>query len=203
VKSVQLLLIRHAEPNNARSGNGLPVDPPLTEGGRRQAERLPDALAPYRITRLFSSPQQRAAQTAEPVAATRQLEVERVEDLAEYDYGLDHYLTIETAKNVASDAYARIRAGELPDFVDAELFRTRVLRGLDHVVASCDHSDTAAIFVHGGVVNVVLQDLLGLPRPLMFPIEYTSVTRILVSRTGARRVASINETGHVRDTLRV
>ena len=40
VKSVQLLLIRHAEPNNARSGNGLPVDPPLTEGGRRQAERL-------------------------------------------------------------------------------------------------------------------------------------------------------------------
>lgn len=199
---MQLLLIRHAEPDNARSDTGLPVDPALTEEGRRQADRLPDALAPYRITRLFSSPQRRAAQTAEPVAATRRLEVESVEDLAEYDYGLDHYVTIETAKTVASDAYERIRAGLFPEFVDAELFRTRVLRGLDHVVASCEHSDTAAVFVHGGVVNVVLEHLLGLPRPLTFPIEYTSVTRILVSRNGARRVASVNETGHVRDTLR-
>jgi len=200
---VQLLLIRHAEPDNARSESGLPVDPPLTDGGRRQADRLPDALAPYRITRLFSSPQRRAAQTAEPVAAARRLAVEQVEDLAEYDHGLDHYFTIETAKTAASDAYERIRAGLLPEFVDAEHFRTRVLRGLDHVVASCEHSDTAAVFVHGGVINVVLEHMLDLPRPLTFPIEYTSVTRILVSRSGARRVASVNETGHVRDTLRV
>src|SRR5690606_16359019 len=110
---------------------------------------------------------------------------------------------IDAAKEVAPAAYQRILAGHLPDFVDADVFRTRVLRGLDHVVATCDHSETAAIFVHGGVVNVVLEHLLELPRPLMFPIEYASVTRILVSRSGARRVASINETGHVRDTLRV
>lgn len=199
---MQLLLIRHAEPNNARAETGA-ADPPLTDTGRRQAARLPDALTPYNITRLFSSPQLRALQTAEPVAQHRQLEVEKVEDIAEYDYGHDHYFTIDAAKDVAPAAYRRIMAGHLPDFVDAGAFRTRVRKGLDHVVDTCDHSETVALFVHGGVVNVVLEHLLELPRPLMFPIEYASVTRILVSRSGTRRVASINETGHVRDTLRV
>ncbi len=78
-----------------------------------------------------------------------------------------------------------------------------MLTSVDQVVSSCPHEDTAVIFAHGGVINIVLQDLLGLELPLAFPIEYASITRILVSRTGRRRVASINETGHVRDTLRV
>ncbi|APE11286.1 histidine phosphatase family protein [Rhodococcus sp. 2G] len=199
---MQLLLIRHAEPNNARAETGG-ADPPLTEAGRLQASRLPDSLSPYNITRLFSSPQLRALQTAEPVAERRGLDVEKMEDIAEYDYGHDHYFTIDAAKDVAPAAYKRILAGHLPDFVDGDAFRTRVLRGIDHVVDTCDHAETVALFAHGGVVNIVLQHLLELPRPLMFPIEYASVTRILVSRSGARRVASINETGHVRDTLRV
>ncbi|UYP19095.1 histidine phosphatase family protein [Rhodococcus sp. Z13] len=199
---MQLLLIRHAEPTNARAETGV-ADPPLTETGRLQASRLPDALSPYRITRLFSSPQLRALQTAEPVAEDRGLAVEKVEEIAEYDYGHDHYFTIDAAKDVAPEAYQRILAGHLPHFVDEDAFRTRVRQGIDRVVETCDHAETVALFVHGGVVNIVLQELLDMPRPLMFPIEYASVTRILVSRTGARRVASINETGHVRDTLRV
>jgi len=199
---VQLLLIRHAEPDAIRVEDGA-ADPPLTERGRLQAGRVPDALSPYRITRLFSSPQLRALDTAAPLAARLSVPVERIDDLAEYDYGLDHYIPLDKARELAPDAYERIKAGHLPEFVDAELFRTRVLNGISHVIASCDHADTVAVFAHGGVINIVLQDLLGLPRPLMLPIEYTSVTRILVSRTGARRVASVNETGHVRDTLRV
>jgi broad specificity phosphatase PhoE len=202
VVGVQLLLIRHALPALVRVEEGS-ADPPLTEEGRLQADRLPDALAPYRITKLFCSPQRRALETAAPLATKRQLPVNQVEGLAEYDYGLDHYIPIAAARDLAPDAYARIRAGHFPEFVDAELFRSRVLDAVDHVVRSCDHSDTAVIVAHGGVINVVFQDLLGLERPLTFPIDYASVSRILVSRSGERRVASVNETGHVRDMLRV
>ena len=133
----------------------------------------------------------------------RGLPITQLEGLAEYDYHLDHYIPFHVAQELAPDAVARIRAGQLPDFVDAEEFRTRVLAATQHIVDTCDHGDTVAVFAHGGVINVLLQDLLGLDRPLMFPIEYTSVTRILVSRNGARRAASVNETGHVRDMLRV
>ncbi|MEE2031710.1 histidine phosphatase family protein [Rhodococcus chondri] len=199
---MQLLLIRHALPALALVEEGA-ADPPLTEEGRLQADRLPDALSPYRIAKLFCSPQRRALETAAPLATTRQLPVNRVEGLAEYDYGLDHYIPIDTARDLAPDSYARIRAGHLPDFVNAELFRTRVLDAVDEIVRSCEHSDTAVIVAHGGVINVLFQQVLGLERPLTFPIDYASVSRLLISRSGARRVASINETGHVRDMLRV
>lgn len=87
--------------------------------------------------------------------------------------------------------------------MDGDAFRARVLGAIDEIVAATDNDATVAIFCHGGVVNIVLQELLGLERPLTFPIEYVSVTRILVSRNGSRRVGSINETGHVRNMLRV
>ncbi len=199
---MQLLLIRHAQPALTVVDAG-PADPPLTDVGRAQADRLPDALTPYRITRMFSSPQRRALETARPLATRRDLPVDRLDDLAEYDHGLGHYIPIDQARDLAPAAFARIRAGHLPDFVDGDEFRTRVLGAVDAIVDASGHDETVAVVAHGGVINVLLQDLLDLDRPLTFPVDYASVTRILVSRNGERRVASVNETGHVRDTLRV
>ena len=66
---MQLLLIRHALPVLSRVTEGR-ADPALAEEGRVQAARLPDALAPYRIRRIFSSPQRRALETAGPLAVS-------------------------------------------------------------------------------------------------------------------------------------
>jgi broad specificity phosphatase PhoE len=199
---VQLLLIRHALPErilSAESADG--ADPGLTAEGHAQAGRLAGALDPYPISAIVSSPQRRALETAAPVAAARGLTVAADAGLAEYDHGHAHYVPIHEAKTIAPDAYARILAGHLPDFVDEREFRSRVHEGLDRVVAGADHGDTVAVFAHGGVINVYLQGLLGLDRPLTFPIDYASITRVLVSRNGNARVASVNETGHVRDLL--
>ena len=172
---MQLLLIRHALPELAEVTEGR-ADPSLTDEGRAQARRLPAALAPYRITGLFSSPQKRALETADPVAQALELPVTQLEGLAEYDYEQPHYIPMHEVLELGA---------------------------IDDVVAATDNDATVAIFCHGGVVTIVLQELLGLERPLTFPIEYVSVTRILVSRNGSRRVGSINETGHVRNMLRV
>ncbi|MFC9837641.1 histidine phosphatase family protein [Rhodococcus sp. NPDC127530] len=198
---MQLLLIRHALPELVTASDGR-ADPALTEEGHAQAKRLPAALAPYRIARIVSSPQRRALETAAPVAEALNLPVTEYVGLAEYDYDLDHYIPFHEAEARAPEAFARIRAGEFPKSVDADAFRTRVFDSLGRIVDESGHEDTVAVFAHGGVINVFLQDLLGLDRPLVFPIEYVSVTRVLVSRSGERRVASVNETGHVRDMLR-
>ncbi|QNG20840.1 histidine phosphatase family protein [Rhodococcus triatomae] len=198
---MQLLLIRHALPEKVTDASGR-ADPALTSEGREQAARLPQALSPYRIARIYSSPQRRAKETAAPVAAERDLLVTEHLGLAEYDYDLPHYIPFHEAQQLAPDAFARIRAGEFPKSVDGEAFRARVLDALGQVVDESEHQDTVAVFAHGGVVNVYLQELLGLDRPLVFPLDYVSVTRVLVSRTGQRRVASVNETGHIRDMLR-
>lgn len=197
---MQLLLIRHALPERVVTDNA-PADPALTAEGHAQAARVPGALTPYPVARIVSSPQLRAQQTAAPLAEQRGLTIDVDKDLAEYDSELAHYIPIHEAKTAAPETYARILAGHLPEFVDVDAFRTRVLGAMGRVVEASDHEDTVAVFAHGGVINIYLQHLLGLERPLTFPIEYASVTRVLFSRTGKPRPASVNETGHVRDLL--
>jgi probable phosphoglycerate mutase len=69
------------------------------------------------------------------------------------------------------------------------------------VVSKSAPEDTVAVFSHGGVINVVLHEILGTRRLLSFPIDYASVTRLLFSRSGAATVAGVNATEHVWDLL--
>jgi probable phosphoglycerate mutase len=50
---------------------------------------------------------------------------------------------------------------------------------------------------HGGVINVALGSVLGIRQPLWFEPGYTSVSRMIASRTGIRSVASMNELAHL------
>lgn len=197
---MQLILVRHAQPLRIATSDG-PADPALSPIGLEQAERVPAALAQHRIARLVSSPQLRARQTAAPLAAKLGAEVEIVEDLAEYDRELPAYIPIEDAATEFRDVYERIKAGQLPEQIDGPAFVARVHAAVDDLVAAADPADTIVAFAHGGVVNVLLQELLSLERPLTFPIDYCSITRILFSRTGGRTVATVNENGHVWDLL--
>src|SRR5580693_3038778 len=66
-RNMQVLLVRHALPLRSEHGEGS--DPDLSEEGLAQVGRLPKALARFPISRVVSSPQRRAIQTADPVAA--------------------------------------------------------------------------------------------------------------------------------------
>ncbi|MGC4988432.1 histidine phosphatase family protein [Nocardia salmonicida] len=197
---MQLILVRHAQPERV-VGDTDAADPGLTDIGKLQADRVPAALAPHDIVRVVSSPQRRARDTALPTATARDLPVEVIDDLAEYDRDLPAYIPIEDAKTEFAEAYARIKAGHLPDQIDGPAFTARVLAAVDNLVSTTAPEDTVVAFAHGGVINALLADILALPRPLTFPIDYCSITRILYSRTGTRTAATINENGHVWNLL--
>ncbi len=196
---MQLLLVRHALPFRTEAGEG--ADPELSEEGGQQARRLPDALARFPIARLVSSPQRRAFQTAEPVARALGLGIDIDDRLAEYDRGLSHYVPIEQVRTEWPEEWARMAAGQLPSTVDEEEFRARVSAALADIVATAEHDDTVVVFSHGGVINVVLHELLGTARLLSFPVDYVSVTRLLYARSGQGTVAAVNSTEHVWDLL--
>lgn len=196
---MQLLLIRHALPSRTQVGEGS--DPELTEAGREQAGRLLGALERFPLSRLVSSPQRRAVQTAEPVAKARALSIDVDERLAEYDRGHSHYLPIEQVRTERPEDWARMAAGELPASVDVGAFRHRVCGALGEIVAGAAHADTVAVFSHGGVINVILHEILGTAKLLSFPIEYASVTRLRYSRGGTVTVAGVNDVEHVWDLL--
>lgn len=196
---VQLLLIRHALPVRSEPGEGS--DPHLSETGFEQARRLPEALARHPISRLVSSPQQRAIQTAQPVADARGMTVEIDDRLAEYDRNLAMYIPVEQIRAEHPEEWARLANGHLPSGVDEDEFLARINGAVDDVVATADHDDTVAMFSHGGVINVLLHQILETKRLLSFPIDYVSVTRLRYARTGQATVASVNETEHVWDLL--
>jgi probable phosphoglycerate mutase len=196
---MQVLLIRHALPLRSEHGEGS--DPDLSDEGLAQVTRLPAALARFPIARVLSSPQRRAIQTAEPVAAARELAVEIDDRFAEYDRDLPLYIPVEQIRQEMPEEWARLAQGHLPGAVDEEAFRARVRAAVDDLVTAADPEDTVAVFSHGGVINVLLHEILGTARLLSFPVDYASVTRLLFSRSGQPTVAAVNTTEHVWDLL--
>lgn len=86
-----MLLIRHgATANNDAVPprlQGARSDPPLSDAGMRQADRLADFLARLPIREVFSSPLLRARQTAECIARVHCKTTSVVEQLHEIDCG--------------------------------------------------------------------------------------------------------------------
>jgi broad specificity phosphatase PhoE len=194
---VQLLLIRHALPLRSQPGQGS--DPELSEDGIEQAKRLPDALARFPISRIVSSPQIRARQTAQPVADATGLAVDVDDRLAEYDRDLTHYTPVE---EISEEDMKRLASGDLPSGVDQPAFIARVTQGIDDIVAAADHEDTVAVFSHGGVINALVHTVMKTQRLLCVQVDYAGVTRLLwSSRQKSFFVAGVNATEHVWDLL--
>ncbi|WP_072805836.1 histidine phosphatase family protein [Rhodococcoides yunnanense] len=194
---MQLILVRHALPKRSDDS----ADPPLAELGHEQAERIPAALSRFAVTRAVASTQLRAVQTGTTLAAALGLTLHTDDRLTEYDRDFSGYIPIEVAREEFRETFERIKAGHLPEQVDEQAFRSRVLDGIRAAVDGVDHTDTVVLFAHGGVINIALQDILGTPKVLGFPIDYCSITRVLYSRNGHRSVSSVNETQHVWDLL--
>ena len=77
-----------------------------------------------------------------------------------------------------------------------DVFRMRIADALDRLIA--DHPGQRVVAVcHGGAINVALALVLGMDRALWFDPMYTSLSRVVASRTGVRMVVSVNERAHL------
>jgi 2,3-bisphosphoglycerate-dependent phosphoglycerate mutase len=78
-----IVLVRHAEAVAASDPRYEENDRPLSDAGRRAAERLADELATEAVDAIYSSPYTRAVQTVEPLARRTGVEISLVDDLRE------------------------------------------------------------------------------------------------------------------------
>lgn len=202
---MRLILIRHGLPHRAGSpeeaGTGAAADPELTPLGHRQAARAAAALTGTPVDAIYTSPLNRARQTAEPLASVRGIKAQVMDELAEYDAGDRHYVPVHLMAEVDPKSWRRMLAGQLPEHVDVPAFQARVVGALEAIADSHPGTASAVCFAHAGVINVYMAALLGLDRPLTFPLDYAGLTRVSVSRNGRRSVRTINEIAHVVDLL--
>lgn len=195
---MELLLIRHALPERIAPGSGGPADPGLSPEGWRQAELLGSWLALEPIAAVYTSPLARARETASPLERLLGVRATVEEDLAEWDRGLDYYIPVEEQKAGGHPDWQVLTERRWHDMpVDVFAFRDRVVAAMGKIAAA-HPGRSVAVVCHGGVVNAYCSSVLGLEDPLFFEPTYTGFSRVLVSRTGHRSLATLNEAPHLR-----
>ncbi len=87
---VKIILVRHGETdwNLVKRIQGGDSDTPLNENGQRQAAALATRLKDENILAVFSSPLQRALNTAQAIAASHRLKIEELPALKEIKVGI-------------------------------------------------------------------------------------------------------------------
>jgi probable phosphoglycerate mutase len=192
---VELILIRHGLPEKIINEDGEPADPPLSETGRLQARKVADWLSSIDIDKLYSSPMQRAFQTAEPLANLKGLDIEVRDGVAEYDQNAEHYIPVEQLKELDYERWKRLMSGEM-DEIDFPSFVRAVTETLEQIIDE-NRGKRVAVTCHGGVINVWAAHVIGFEPRMFFNPDYTSINRFMAASSGERSVVTLNEHFHL------
>jgi broad specificity phosphatase PhoE len=154
---VNVFAIRHGETAWSLTGQHTgTTDIPLTDNGRRRAERMRPVLARNAFELVLCSPMQRARETCELAGLGDKAAIDS--DLVEWNYGEYEGLTPKQIREVAQD-WLIFRdgcpGGEAPEQVGARV---------DRVIARSRAVDgDIALFAHGHVLRVLAARWIGLP----------------------------------------
>ena len=154
---LNLFAIRHGETAWSLSGQHTgTTNIPLTESGRRLAERMRPVLAKNAFALVLCSPMQRARETCELAGLGDTAVID--DDLVEWNYGEYEGLTPEQIHETAP-GWLIFRdgcpGGESPEQVGARA---------DRVIARARATDgDVALFAHGHVLRVLAARWIGLP----------------------------------------
>jgi 8-oxo-dGTP diphosphatase len=148
VKRFDCYVVRHAEAG--KRGTFADELRPLSRRGKEQADAIAAALADAGITRLYSSPYVRCAETLEPLAARADLKVRTRDSLAE---GNDASGVLELVES-ADGPIAVCSHGDVIESLVATLARRRVpldddraAKGSTWVLTRTRHDIVAAHYV--------------------------------------------------------
>lgn len=162
-----LLLIRHGE-NDYLAKNKLPGHIPgihLNERGREQAAELANTLGNLPIKAIYSSPLERAIETAQPLAQSLRLGIQVRPDLTDTDPGewagrswkiLSRTKLWKVIQNTPSQA--QFPGGET--FIHAQ---ERVVGALDAILSAHKKDELIAVVCHGDPIKLFMAYFLSIP----------------------------------------
>jgi broad specificity phosphatase PhoE len=192
-------LVRHGETTwNADGRIQGRADPPLNDRGRAQAEQLADRFRGDGIRALYSSPQQRARQTAERIAAATGLPIQFDDRLQEHDMGVFTGLTgAEIAERYPE--FVREWAGGAIDIPGGETtidFRARAV-GVMQDIAARHAAGKVVVVAHGGLMAQFLAGLLDLDPARRHPFRFDNASVSIVDLGAVPRLYRLNDVSHL------
>lgn len=203
--TTRLLLVRHGETVANREYRYIGIrDNPLNTHGETQATQLAEALSVLPVAAVYSSPLQRAYNTALQIAARHALEVQRVDDLRECNFGDWEGLTrAEVLARSPQNAqllheWEQNMSSAPPNGESFEAMRERVSTAVEKLTQL--HPDQAIVLVsHVGPIKVLLCAALGAPTSTAFRIFLDPATISVVDwrEGGYSTVRLVNSHAHL------
>lgn len=186
------LLVRHGENEFVKTGRlaGRLPGVHLNDKGRTQAQSLAERLKGAPIKALYSSPLERALETAEPLAKSLNLEIIQRVGLIETDCGewqnrkvkelsrLKQWKSVQVAPSVF-----RFPGGE--SFRDAH---SRITAELLEMAAQHDPKDLIVCVSHADPIKLAVAYFIGLPLDAFQRLFVSpgSITALYIGETGGR-----------------
>lgn len=194
------LLIRHADnPLVGKAVAGWLPDIHLNEDGRKQAGKLAERLSGVAVRAIYSSPLERARETAAPLAERLRLPVHVSEALGEIGFGA---WTGRELQDLGGDpewqrfnifrSSTRVPGGELMLEVQARMV-TELERLREHYPEA-----TLALVSHGDPIRATLAHYAGIPLDLFHRLEISpAAVSILRLHTDGAQILRMNDTGNL------
>ncbi|MBN1438093.1 MAG: histidine phosphatase family protein [Anaerolineales bacterium] len=190
-----LLLVRHGETDwlGERLAGRLP-DVHLNAEGRRKAETVAAMLRDVPLAEVYSSPLERAVETAEPAARTAGLRIVRDDRLQEVDFG-----------GLAGFPYAELREVPIwrkvhrdpasvryPGGESLQEVQDRAVRFIKELQSGRE-SGVVAAFTHADTIRLALAFFLGMPLASYHALVTDPASVSVLSLTGrVVRVHGVN-----------
>jgi probable phosphomutase (TIGR03848 family) len=169
-------LIRHGRNDHLTKGllAGRLPNVHLNDDGRAEADRLASILAEVGIERIFSSPLERALETAQPLARKTGLDIEVSSEILEINFG---DWTGQAMRDLDLDRdwknFNLYRSGtRIPNGETMLEAQIRMVAFLENLQLQ-KPNQTVALFSHGDPIKSIFAYYLGIPLDLFTRIEIT------------------------------
>ena len=190
-------LVRHGAYGLIGKGLGGRDPHGLNHEGRRQAEHVADRLAGLSIDAVFSSPVERAKQTAAPLVTRLGVGLQIDGAFAEIEFGAWTGASFEELQDSPDwHAWNVFRcAAQVPGGETMLQVQARAMSGILRLATGCPDGEIV-VFSHGDIVKVVLAAVLGIPLDLMRRLEISPGSiSVLSFGVDDAHVLSVNQHG--------
>jgi probable phosphoglycerate mutase len=160
-----IYLVRHG--NTAWTGHRLIGSIPgihLDESGRSQAESIADFLAGYPIEAVYSSPYERAIETASPLASRLHLSVTQMDYLKEINFGDLCGMGVELSSLPAwKDFREHPSSGRFPNGESVSEAQHRIVEGLNFIYLHFPGKSQVVCVAHCEILRLAVAYALNIP----------------------------------------
>ena len=194
----RFLLVRHAAID--AHGRSLPGRSPgvhLNALGRQQAQALAQRLSGLPVAALYSSPLERAVETAEPIATLLGLQTATSEDFLELAFG--DWTGRDIDDLAGQPAFRRFNefrsCATIPGGESMLQAQARMVAGLERLRARHEQGSVVVVS-HGDMIKGAIAHYAAIPLDLFQRIEISPASTSVVDLDDATvRILAVNDTG--------